>query len=230
MKILVVEDDVKIARSVREGLEAEGHEVEVAADGASGLRSAQRDGNDLLLLDLSLPELDGLELLRRLRQTHPGLPVIAITARGEVEDRVLGLDEGADDYLVKPFGFFELLARIRALFRRAHPPQDRHLTLEALVVDRVQRTAHVGEASVELSEREFQLLIHFVQHPDEPQSRAVLADRVWGYAVDSGTNVIDVYVNYVRKKLRQLGLEPIRTLRGIGYVLEREGCAGGPSA
>jgi len=181
------------------------------------------------LLDLMLPKLSGLEVLRSLRELDTSTRVIAVTARSSVEDRVEGLDLGADDYLVKPFSFVELMARIRSLFRRTSQPLSRTLEVGELEIDRLERVARRGARVTPLSLRELQLLELFMRHMDEPLTRATIADRVWGYQFDTGTNVIDVYVNYVRKKLRELGLEPIRTLRGIGYILERDGCAISPT-
>lgn len=224
MRILAVEDDAKIGRFIQQGLEAEGHVVELATAGARGLAQSLSGGFDLVLLDLSLPDLDGLEVLRQLRQVDSSLPVIAVTARSDVEDRVRGLDLGADDYLVKPFSFVELRARIRALFRRTAQPLERTLALGELSLDRLERTLVAQGESVALSAREYQLLEYFLRNPDEPLTRATLADRVWGYQFDTGTNVIDVYVNYLRKKLRELGYEPIKTRRGIGYELESRAC------
>jgi DNA-binding response OmpR family regulator len=220
VRALVIEDDAKIASFIRRGLEAEGHRVEVAGDGESGLEQALSGCHDLVLLDLMLPRLDGLEVLRRLRSARPGLPVIAVTARGRIEDRVRGLDLGADDYLVKPFSFVELMARVRALFRRSSTRMDRVLEVGAFALDRVERQLRFGGAAAALSAREAQLMELFLSNPDVPLSRATIADRVWGYQFDTGTNVIDVYVNYLRKRLRELGTEPIRTIRGVGYVFE----------
>ncbi|RMG17693.1 MAG: DNA-binding response regulator [Planctomycetota bacterium] len=224
MHVLVLEDDAKLAALLRAELEEEGHEVEVLADGDAGLQRALAGGMDLLLLDLGLPGLDGLDVLRRLRAQHTTLPVIVITARDGVEDRVAGLDLGADDYLVKPFSLLELKARIRALFRRTEHPLERVLCVGSLRLDRIRRTASYGERSIELSPREFQLLEVLMESPGEPLPRALIAERVWGYALDGGMNVLEVYVNYLRKKLRAIGLEPIRTLRGLGYVLEPAAC------
>lgn len=225
MHVLIAEDDPKIARFVAQGLRAESHETETVSDGHRALERAMTGGHDLLLLDLGLPGLDGLEVLRRARVANPGLRVIVVTARADVDDRVKGLDLGADDYLAKPFSFVELMARIRAIFRRTEPRSERELTVGALALDRVERRVHLGAGEgTELSQREFQLLEYFMRHADEPQSRAMLADRVWGYQFDTGTNVIDVYVNYLRKKLRPLGVEPLRTLRGVGYVLDSNAC------
>jgi DNA-binding response OmpR family regulator len=220
VRALVVEDDVKIAEFIRRGLTAEGHQVDVASDGESGLRQALSGRHDLVLLDLMLPRLDGIEVLRQLRRARPSLPVIAVTARGRVGDRVQGLDLGADDYLVKPFSFVELMARIRALFRRSSIRLERTVQVGAYALDRVERQLRFGDAAVTLSSRESQLMDLFLSNPEAPLSRATIADRVWGYQFDTGTNVIDVYVNYLRKRLRELGTEPIRTIRGVGYVFE----------
>lgn len=228
MRLLVAEDDPKIGRLIQRGLEAESHTVDLVTDGAAALERAQSGRYDLLVLDLGLPSLDGVDLLSRLRRTDEALPVLAVTARGRVEDRVAGLDAGADDYLVKPFSFLELQARVRALFRRREGVATRELRVGALTLDRVRRCASRGEVTVELSTREFQLLEHLMRHPGQPQTRALLAEQVWGHHFDTGTNVIDVYVNYVRRKLRDLGLAPVQTLRGIGYVLDPEACEGSP--
>ena len=224
MRVLIVEDDPKIAGFLTQGLESEGYSVTRAGDGETALELALDQRFDLVLLDLMLPRLGGLEVLRRLREHHSTTRVIAVTARSSVADRVQGLDLGADDYLVKPFSFVELMARVRSLFRRTSQPLSRTLSVGELEIDRLERTVRRGERLAPLSLRELQLLELFMRHVGEPLTRATIADRVWGYQFDTGTNVIDVYVNYVRKKLRELGLEPIRTLRGIGYILERDGC------
>lgn len=222
----MAEDDLKIARFIAQGLNAEGHETELVSTGAGALERATNGSFELLVLDLGLPDLDGLEVLARLRSADNRVRVIVVTARGEVDDRVLGLDLGADDYLAKPFSFVELSARIRALFRRSEAAVERLHVQGDLIVDRIERTlSRAGTPKVPLSARELQLLDHFLRHVDEPQSRAMLADRVWGYQFDTGTNLIDVYINYLRKKLREVGLEPIKTLRGIGYVLEGRACS-----
>ena len=225
MRVLVAEDDLKIARFVAQGLSAEGHEALLVHTGRQALDRVSDESFDLLILDLGLPDIDGLEVLRQIRASHNKIRVIVVTARGEVDDRVLGLDLGADDYLGKPFSFVELSARIRALFRRAEGGAERVITLGVLSVDRIERTLSRAEGpKVPLTARELQLLEYFVKHADEPQSRAMVADRVWGYQFDTGTNLIDVYVNYLRKKLREVELEPIRTLRGIGYVFDSAAC------
>lgn len=224
MHVLIAEDDPKLARFVSNGLASEGHQTTVVTHGEAALEQAQTGSFDLVVLDLGLPRLDGLEVLRRLRQSDPILRVIVVTARTDVDDRVIGLDLGADDYITKPFSFVELSARIRALFRRSEVDQSRTLTLGVLCHDRVAMLASRRDRpddKVELSRRESQLLEHFLRHPEEPQTRAMIFDRVWGYQFDTGTNLVDVYINYLRKKLRELELDPIQTLRGVGYVFER---------
>ncbi|MGH0030780.1 MAG: response regulator transcription factor [Myxococcota bacterium] len=220
MRTLVIEDDPKIASFIRRGLEAESHHVDVASDGKEGLAQALRVPYDLVLLDRMLPGMDGLDVLRDLREAKPTLPVIVVTARGEVPDRVEGLDLGADDYLTKPFSFVELMARIRALFRRSSAGFERVLEVGGFRLDRLDRSVAYGDGRVELSAREAQLLEFFLLNAGHPLTRAMIADRVWSHQFDTGTNVIDVYVNYLRKRLRELGVDPIRTIRGVGYLFE----------
>lgn len=220
MRVLIVEDDPKIAGFISKGLQAEQHQVETARDGLLGLEKARRDQFDLIILDIMLPSLSGFDFLKTFRETEKKTLVIAVTARGEVEDRVRGLDVGADDYIVKPFSFVELLARIRALFRRIG---DSELKLESgpFALDRLKQTVSFEQQTVELTKREFQLLSYFLQHKNEVLTRAMIADRVWGYQFDTGTNVVDVYVNYLRKKLKPLrGEQFIQTVRGIGYIFK----------
>lgn len=232
MRILVVEDDPKIAGFLQRGLEAERHTVDVARTGLEGARRGRMNVYDLVLLDLMLPGLDGHEVLRQLRADGVRSPVIVVTARGEVEERVRGLDGGADDYLVKPFSFVELLARIRALQRRTQVAFDPVLRAGAFAVDTVKHQASVHGVPVELTPREYQLLEYFMRHPGETVTRAMLADRVWGIDFDTGSNVIDVYINYLRRKVAAAGGgAPIRTVRGTGYVFEPgEPAAAPPSA
>jgi two-component system OmpR family response regulator len=221
MRILVVEDDPKIAGFLQRGLEAERHAVDVARTGGEGARRATSGAYDLVILDLMLPGQDGHEILRRMRGDGVRTPVIVVTARGEVEERVRGLDEGADDYLTKPFSFVELLARIRALQRRSAATFDPVLRVGEYAIDTVKHAASWQGRHVELTPREYQLFEYFMRHPGETLTRAMLADRVWGIDFDTGSNVIDVYINYLRKKLAGAGAPAsIRTIRGIGYAFE----------
>ncbi|MEZ6185922.1 MAG: response regulator transcription factor [Planctomycetota bacterium] len=226
MHVLVVEDDPKLASHLEQGLNAEGHQAQAVSRGRRALDLALNHPFDLILLDLMLPDLGGFEVLRRLREADCSTPVFVLTARGEIEDRVEGLDLGADDYLVKPFSIVELQARIRAFFRRSQPELvERLLKVGGLTLDRVERRATYEGQHAVLTEREYQLLAMFMLNPNKPLARPVLADRVWGYSFDTGTNVVDVYVSYLRKKLTELGLSPIRTVRGVGYAFDGEQCA-----
>ncbi|MCO5169033.1 MAG: response regulator transcription factor [Planctomycetes bacterium] len=221
MRILVVEDDRKIGSFLQRGLEAERHVVDVARTGPEGARRGCTSAYDLVVLDLMLPGFDGHEVLRRMRDGGVNTPVIVVTARGEVADRVRGLDEGADDYLTKPFSFVELLARIRALQRRQASAFDPMLRMGDLAVDTVKHRATFREVELDLTPREYQLLEYFMRHPGVTVTRAMLADRVWGIDFDTGSNVIDVYVNYLRRKLAAAGAEAaIRTVRGTGYAFQ----------
>lgn len=221
MRILVVEDDPKIAGFLQRGLEAERHVVDVARGGAEGARRAATNAYDLMILDLMLPQVDGHEVLRRVRAEGVRTPTIVVTARAEVEDRVRLLDSGADDYLVKPFSFVELLARIRALQRRAGAAFDPVLRAGDFALDTVKHEAAFQGHAVDLTPREYQLLEYFMRNPGATLTRAMLADRVWGIDFDTGSNVIDVYINYLRKKLAAVGAgAPIRTVRGVGYAFE----------
>ncbi|MCA8920410.1 MAG: response regulator transcription factor [Planctomycetes bacterium] len=226
MHVLVVEDDPKIASHLQQGLQSSGHQAQSVAAGEPALRLALERPFDLILLDLMLPDLSGYEVLRRLRESDCSTPVFVLTARGGIDDKVQGLDLGADDYLVKPFSIVELQARIRAFFRRAQPDLvERVLRVGALTLDQVERKVEHAGKHASLTEREYQLLAMLMRNPDTPLTRAVLSDRVWGYSFDTGTNVVDVYVSYLRKKLADLGLRPIRTVRGIGYALDSASCA-----
>ncbi|MEA2294561.1 MAG: two-component system, OmpR family, response regulator [Solirubrobacteraceae bacterium] len=221
MRILVVEDEAGIADFVRRGLGAEGHQVEVASDGLDGERRALANDVDLVILDRMLPGRDGLEVLRGIRAAKPALPVIMLTARGEVADRVAGLDAGATDYLVKPFAFDELAARVRAHLRST-TTQSQPTRLEAagIVMDLLGRDVRFRGAPIALSAKEFELLAHFLRHPNQVLSREQLLSGVWGYDHDPGTNIVEVYVGYLRRKLRAAGHEPpIDTLRSMGYRL-----------
>jgi two-component system, OmpR family, response regulator len=218
MKLLIVEDDAKIAGALRRGLTAEGFQVEVATDGDDGLWRAQENGYDLILLDVMLPGMDGFEVLRRLRAAERWTPVLMLTARDAVSDRVRGLDEGADDYLVKPFAFSELLSRVRAVIRRGRPVRPAVLTCGPLVLDPASRTTRVGGTDVSLSPREFSLLEMLLDRGGAVVTRTELLDHVWDSSYDGVSNVVDVYVRNLRDKIdRRFGMELIQTVRGAGY-------------
>lgn len=219
-QILIVEDDERIANMLRRGLIFEGYHAVVAYTGTAALSRAREQLPDLVILDWMLPEMEGVEVCRRLRAASE-VPILMLTARESVPDRVLGLEAGADDYMVKPFAFEELLARVRALLRRRHRPEDgpELLSFADLALDTGTRQARRGERLVEsLTAREYDLLHMFMRHPRQVLTRDQIFEHVWDY--DPGTNVIEVYVGYLRRKLEEGG-EPrlIHTVRGVGYVL-----------
>jgi DNA-binding response OmpR family regulator len=216
-RILVAEDEPRIAAFVEKGLTANGFAVTVVGDGPSAYDYAVTGGFDLLVLDIGLPLLDGFEVLRKLRADRCTIPVVVLTARDSVQDTVAGLEGGADDYMPKPFRFEELLARVRL---RLTTERSTELTLLAhggLQLDLRTRRAHVGGRTVDLSAREFALAETFLRHPGQVLSREQLLSHVWGYDFDPGSNVVDVYVRYLRRKL---GAERIATVRGMGYRLD----------
>lgn len=220
--ILIVEDEEKITDFLRRGLVYESYRVDVAHDGQSGLALARENPPDLVILDWMLPGMDGLEVCRRLRSGGP-VPILLLTARDSVADRVLGLDAGADDYLIKPFDFDELLARIRALLRRAQPQSPEILKFSDLSLDTGTRQAFRGERAIDLTAKEYELLELFMRNPRQVLTRDVIFDRVWGYDFGGESNIIEVYVRYLRQKL-ETGNEPrlLHTVRGVGYVLREE--------
>jgi DNA-binding response OmpR family regulator len=215
-RILVAEDEPRIAAFLQKGLRAAGYATTVVVDGIEAAERARDGAFDLMILDLGLPGLDGLAVLARIRARREQLPVIILTARDAVPDRVAGLDLGADDYLVKPFSFEELLARVRARLRDQGEPAATTLRAGAVRLDLVRRTAVVDGREVELTAREFLLAETLMRHPGQVLSREQLLDRVWGLAHDPGSNVVDVYVGYLRRKL---GADLIQTVRGMGYRL-----------
>jgi two-component system response regulator MprA len=221
-RLLVVDDDPKILSMLRRGLSFEGYEVETAEDGSSALANARDQVPDLVVLDVMMPGLDGLEVCRRLRAGAGEVPILMLTARDTVQDRVAGLDAGADDYLVKPFAFDELLARVRALLRRARPSDEREQVLRFGDVELApaSRQASRGARSIQLTAREFDLLEHFMRNPRIVLTRDTIFERVWGSDFLGETNVIDVHVKALRDKLEANG-EPrvIQTVRGVGYAL-----------
>ncbi|MEW6638570.1 MAG: response regulator transcription factor [Actinomycetota bacterium] len=221
MRVLIIEDDRAIVRFLERGLAAGGHQTLSAYDGEEGVRLAADESVDFVVLDIMLPGLDGHQVLRRIRARRPELPVLMLTARDDIKDKVGALDAGADDYLTKPFDFEELLARIRALTRRADQPLASRIEAGDLKIDLRSRRVWRGERQVELSSREFALLEYFMRHPRQVLSRQQILSAVWDYAFDPGSNVVDVYVSYLRSKLDRRG-EPslIQTVRGAGYRFE----------
>ena len=221
MRILVVDDDQAVRESLRRALILEGYDVEMAADGSEALRSLAQSAPDAVVLDLQMPDVDGLEVCRRLRSSGDATPVLMLTARDAIGDRVEGLDAGADDYMVKPFDLAELFARLRALLRRKTPSEVAEvLRFEDLSLDLMSRTAKRGDRAFTLTKIEFELLELFLSHPRQVMTRDVILDLVWGYDFDSGTNSLAVYVGYLRRKTEEGG-EPrlLQTVRGVGYVL-----------
>ena len=198
-RILVIEDEDKILQFLQRGLTYEGYRVDTAAEGAAGLALARAEAPDVVILDWMLPGMDGLEVCRRLRAGGP-TPILMLTARESVSDRVLGLDAGADDYLVKPFEFDELLARVRALLRRARPEAADLLAFADLRLDTGTHQAYRGERPIELTAKEYELLDLFMRHPRQVLTREVIFDRVWGYDFGGESNIIEVYVRYLRQK------------------------------
>jgi len=225
MHILVVEDDAPLARIVRKSLESGGHTVEVAVDGQEGLDLGRRRSHDALVLDIQLPKVNGMDVCRMLREDGNRVPIIMLTARSAVADRINGLDAGADDYLPKPFSLAELQARLRALSRRGQPSDNEVLESGALTLDPAARELRVNGVAVEMTGTELALLEHLMQNAGVVLSRDQLREHVWGDGPEPTSNVVDIYVHYVRRKLRAAGLteDPIRTVRGLGYAFRRQG-------
>jgi two-component system response regulator MprA len=219
MRILVVDDDPEIVSFLKRGLTYEGYTVDTAGDGAEALAKARDAEPDLVILDIMMPGMDGLEVSKRLRQASK-LPILMLTAKGTVADRIKGLDSGADDYLVKPFSFDELLARIRALLRRSQPTEGEVLRFMDLSLDPSTREVKRGNDTIQLTAQEFDLLELFLHHPRQVLRRDMIYEKVWGYDFGGESNVIEVYMRYLRSKL-EAGGQPklIHTVRGVGYVL-----------
>ncbi|MFO8057738.1 MAG: response regulator transcription factor [bacterium] len=234
MRILVVEDEKKVARFIKRGLEEAGYLVDTAADGEEGLYLAEIDDYDLMILDLILPRKGGLEVCQELRDQGIKTPVLILSARDSVEDKVTGLDLGADDYLTKPFAFSELLARVRALLRRGEAMVPVKLQVADLVMDTVTHTVTRAGKDIKLTSKEYALLEYFMMNPGKVLTRTMLSEHVWDYTFDTFSNVIDVYINYLRNKIdREFDRKLIHTVRGVGYVLKDEEAAeeekeGGP--
>ncbi|GFZ80774.1 putative transcriptional regulatory protein YkoG [Paenibacillus marchantiophytorum] len=226
---MLIEDEERIARVLQLELEHEGYEVHTRSDGRSGLTAALNESDwELILLDVMLPELSGLEVLRRIRQVNPTLPIILLTARDAVPDRVSGLDQGANDYVTKPFATIELLARIRSLLRQRslqdQPPEQPHLLkVDDLTMDLKSRAVAREGVPIELTPTEFDLLRFLIQHQDEVMTREQIISEVWGYDFVGDTNVVDVYIRYLRQKVdKSFSSKLIQTIRGVGYLLRYE--------
>jgi two-component system, OmpR family, response regulator len=224
MRVLVVEDEVKMAALIRRGLSEQGLEVDVAGGGEDGVEMASATGYDAIVLDVILPGIDGFETCRRLRLGGVWTPVLMLTARGALEDRVAGLDGGADDYLTKPFSFAELLARLRALVRRNPGGSQAVVEVGDLRLDPATRQLWRGEEEIELSAKEFVLCEAFMRRPGHVLSRSQLLDQAWEYDFEHRSNVIEVYVRYLRRKIDlPFGVKSIETVRGAGYRLRKDG-------
>ncbi|PLX78648.1 MAG: DNA-binding response regulator [Desulfuromonas sp.] len=222
-KILVVEDEKKVASFIKRGLEEEEFSVDVANDGEEGLYFAETNTYDMILMDLMLPKMDGLSAIKALRQKGVATPVLCLTAKDTVEDIVSGLDSGSDDYLTKPFAFAELLARVRALLRRGAQDRGAEMTFADLRLDPVSHKVWRSNKEIDLTAKEYSLLEYFMRNPNQVLTRTMIAEQVWDYTFDSFTNIIDVYVNYLRKKVdRDYDKKLIHTVRGVGYILKEE--------
>jgi DNA-binding response OmpR family regulator len=226
MKILLVEDEARLATAVRRVLDEEGYATDWSADGADGLARAEEGEYDVILLDVMLPSYDGYEIARRLRASGMTVPILMLTARDGIQDRVRGLDSGADDYLVKPFALAELLARVRALGRRAKmngASESPLLAVADLELDLRSREARRGPRRIELTAREFGLLETLMRHPGQVMTRSQLLDAVWSYDAVTESNVVDIYIHYLRNKLdKGFDKKLIRTVRGMGYAIRAD--------
>lgn len=221
MKILLIEDEKKVSAFIKRGLEQERFIVETAFDGIIGLEIAHHPSLDLIILDLMLPGISGLKLLQKLRDSEVRTPVLILTAKDSIEDRIQGLNLGADDYLVKPFSFGELLARIRALLRRSYQQKNSVVTIKNLKVNMMTHEVFKNENQIELTAKEYALLEFFINNTDRAINRISIAEHVWQYDFDTGTNFIDVYINRLRKKLNDYGENKlIHTVRGYGYIMK----------
>ena len=220
MRILVVEDEKRIADFLGRGLQGAGYAIDVAQDGATALQFTNSTDYDLIILDLMLPDMDGLKVLERVRSRRAGPPVLILSARGAVDDRVKGLETGADDYLTKPFAFVELLARVRALLRRGQPAPEK-LQVADLALDCARRKVVRGAESIELAPKEFGILEYMMRNKGRPLSRTMIVEHVWDMDYDGLTNIVDVYIRHLRSKIDdRFAQKLIQTVRGIGYMIE----------
>jgi heavy metal response regulator len=223
MKILVVEDEKKVAKFIQQGLGEEHYTVDIAGDGVQGEQLAMTGGYDLVILDIFLPNKDGIAVLRSLRAQKQTVPVLMLTAKSATEDKVEGLDSGADDYLTKPFAFAELLARTRSLLRRGAAEKTTLLRVADLQLDTVSHKARRGEKVIDLTGREYALLEYFMRNLNRVLTRTIISEHIWSYNFDTGTNVIDVYINHLRSKIDDgFDKKLLHTVRGVGYVLKDE--------
>ena len=221
MRILIVEDEKKVAAFIKKGLEEETYAVDIAMDGEEGLYLGEQNQYDLIILDLMLPKINGLEILSILRSKKIETPILLLTAKDSVDDKVEGLNQGADDYLTKPFAFSELLARIRVLLRRGKAETKTTLEIADLKLNLVSHKVSRGNEEIELTGKEYSLLEYFMRNQEKVLTRTMIAEHVWDYNFDTFTNVIDVYVNHLRKKIdKNFSTKLLHTLRGVGYVMK----------
>jgi DNA-binding response OmpR family regulator len=223
MNILVIEDEAKVAGFLRKGLQQSGYGIDIAADGEEGYEKIRSNSYDLVLLDLMLPKISGFDLIPKIRECKPGVPIIAVTARASVEDRVRGLNLGCDDYLIKPFSFAELLARIQVQLRRGDSSAAMELRAADLVLNPLKRKVTRGGRAIDLSNKEFSLLEYLLRNKDQIVTRNMIIEHVWDASFNNFTNVVDVYINYLRNKVDR-DFEPrlIQTVRGVGYTLREK--------
>lgn len=221
MRILLVEDEKKVAKFIQQGLEEEHYAVDVAHDGEKGLQMALNENYDVLILDVMLPKMNGLDLIKTVRAKHKTTPTLMLTAKTATEDKVAGLDSGADDYLTKPFAFEELVARVRSLLRRGAQEKSTILKVADLELDTVTHKAKRMNKTIELTAKEYSLLEYFMRNKERVLSRTIIAEHIWDYNFDTGTNIIDVYVNHLRNKVDDgFDRKLIHTVRGVGYVMK----------